>query len=443
MIENRAALERTDRAAVALDCVVAGIEAAHPRTVVRDAVSYTDGDLVVGGTTWDRTDYERVLVVGGGNAAGEIALALEGVCGDAITDGVVVTDAPTDTDRIECRRGDHPLPSERNVAGADALLEAVADADAETLVIAIVAGGGSALLASPAEGISLADLEATTRGLLESGASINEINAVRKHLSAIKGGQLARTAAPADVLGLVFSDVVGNDLAVIASGPTAPDPSTFEAAIEVLDRYDVDAPESVRTRLQAGDAGSISETPGSDDPVFQRVSNHVLADNDTALRAAAETAEQRGLTPLILSARVRGEAREAAKTHAAIAEECLATGSPVDPPAVLLSGGETTVTIRGDGTGGPNQEFALSGALETVDAGHSITIASVDTDGIDGATDAAGALVDGTTVDDSAAAGAALDDNDAYPYLDARDALITTGQTGTNVNDLRVIVVED
>jgi glycerate 2-kinase len=239
----------------------------------------------------------------------------------------------------------------------------------------------------------------------------------------------------------VFSDVVGNDLDTIASGPTAPDRTTYEDALAILERYEVDVPEAVRDRLQAGARGELPETPAADDSVFEGVTNHVLADGLTALEAAADRADSAGHTPLVLTSRVRGEAREAAKTQVAIAEESRASGNPVDPPAVILSGGETTVTDPGDGTGGPNQEFALSAALELRDPG--IVVASVDTDGIDGSTDFAGGIVDNDTVTDSGEAHEALRTHDSAPFLAACDAAVKTGATGTNVNDLRVIVVSE
>ncbi|WP_121822186.1 glycerate kinase type-2 family protein [Halostella salina] len=443
MIERRDALATTPARDAALACVEAGIEAGHPRTVVRNAVS-VDGDaLRVDDRTYDLGDYDEVLVLGGGNAAGHVAAALEAVLGDRIDGGVVVTDDPAATERVTVREGDHPVPSERGVAGARDVLAAADDAGERTLVLAAITGGGSALLPAPAGEVTLSDLQSVTDALLASGADIGEINAVRKHLSALKGGRLARRAAPATVVSLLFSDVVGDDPSVVASGPTAPDASTFDGALGVLDRYGIDAPASVREHLERGAAGGVPETPGPDDPAFDRVTTHVVADARTALHAARDAARERGYEPLVLSARVRGEAREAAKTHVAVAEEARSTGDPVSPPAVILSGGETTVTVRGDGEGGPNQEFALSAALELVGgSADGVAVAAVDTDGIDGATDAAGAVVDGGTVEDPDDARAALADNDACTYLDDRDALLQTGATGTNLNDLRALVVE-
>jgi len=427
------------RRALARECVDAGIEAAHPATVVRDAVTL-DGDVLrIADATFDLGDYDAVLVVGGGNAASQVAAAVETVLAERLDGGVVVTDDPAETARVEVLRGDHPVPNERGVDATRRLLERADGVDEGTLVLAVVTGGASALLAAPADGISLADLRETTDALLASGATIHEMNAVRKHLSALKGGRLAASLAPARVATLVFSDVVGDDLAVIGSGPTVPDPSTYADALAVLEDYEIDVPAAVRDRLERGAAGDVAETPKAGDPAFATVSTHVLANNRTAVDAAAAVAERSGYAPLVLSTRVRGEAREAAKTHVAIAEEALASGDPIAPPCAVVSGGECTVTVRGDGEGGPNLEFALSAALEL---GPEATLAAVDTDGIDGATAAAGAVVDAETLSDRRAAVRALRENDALPVLEGCDVLVETGPTGTNVNDLRVLLVE-
>ncbi|MFB6354172.1 MAG: glycerate kinase [Halobacteriales archaeon] len=440
MIRDADELGSSPARATALGCVEAGIEAAHPRQVVGDTVQLDGSSLVVGGTRYDLAGVERVVVLGGGKAAGSVAAALEAVIGERLDGGAVVCPEPVATDRVEVHLGDHPVPSQRSVDATRRVLELAEAADESTLVLAVVTGGGSALLAAPADGVELTALRSVTESLLDSGATIHEVNAVRKHLSAVKGGGLARAAAPARVVGLVFSDVVGDDLDVIASGPTAPDPTTYADAVEVLDRYGIDPPAAVRRRLEAGVAGDRPETADEDDPAFDRVANHVLANGFTALAGARAAAEERGYTACLLSASVRGEAREAARTMVAVGEEVRATGNPVAAPAVVLAGGECTVTVTGDGTGGPNQEFALSAGLE-LDLSDA-ALASVDTDGRDGSTDAAGAVVDASTVDDPAAARAALAENDAGSYLDGRDALVVTGATGTNVNDLRVLVVE-
>jgi hydroxypyruvate reductase len=441
MFESESDHASTEAHAVALDCLRAGIEAAHPAAVVADCVSYdTDtGRLCVGSATYDLTDVSSVDIVGGGNAAGAIAAALEEVLQDRLDEGVVVTDNPRETDIVETLPGDHPTPSDRSVESTAAVRDLAADAGPDSLVLAIVAGGGSALLTAPVADVTLAQVRDLTDALVESGAPIGDINTVRKHVSAVKGGRLARTAAPAAVVGIVFSDVVGDDPAVVASGPTAPDPTTYADAVRVLDRYDIHAPAAVREHLTAGSEGDRRESPGPGAQAFDTVDNHVLASGSTAVQAAAEQATHRGYTPVVLSTQMRGEATEIARAHAAIAEEVQQTGNPADPPAVLISGGETTVTVDGDGMGGPNQEFAVSGALELPSGP---VLGSVDTDGRDGSTDAAGALVDSDTITDHESARDALAENDAYTCLDACDALLFTGDTGTNVNDLRVVIVD-
>jgi hydroxypyruvate reductase len=440
MIRDRDRIGRNPERALALDCVEAGIEAADPRRVIADRVELDGADLDIDGDRYDLDEYGNVVVAGGGNAAATAASALEGVLGERIDGGVAITDNPVETDRVSVLPGDHPVPSERGAESTRELLAVVDDAGADDLVIAVITGGGSALMPAPAGDRSVDDLRETTDALLASGAAIHEINAVRKHVSDLKGGHLARRAAPATVVGVVFSDVVGNDLDVIASGPLTPDATTYADALSVLDRYDVTVPAAVRRHLDRGAEGEIPETPSAGDPAFDRVSQRVLADGNTALEGAATVARERGYEPLILSSRIRGEAKEAAKSLVGIAEECAATGTPVEPPAVLLSGGETTVTIRGDGRGGPNQEFALSAALE-LDADAAVTVASVDTDGIDGNSDAAGGISDADTASPRRAARRALDENDAGGVLDDRDGVIRTGPTATNVNDLRVFVI--
>lgn len=436
-IADRDRLATTPARDVALTCVESGIKAALPgRVVARELV--LDGDrLHVGGTTYDLGRYDELVVVGGGKASGRLAVALDQLFGDRLDRGAVVAADPAATGRVEVLVGNHPVPGKGSVAGARRVLEVLEGTGERTLVLALITGGGSALMAAPAGDLVLPDLRTVTEALLESGAAINEINAVRKHCSAVKGGRLAMAAAPATVVGLVMSDVVGDNLEVIASGPTAPDPTTYAEAMAVLDRYEIEAP-AVREHLERGTAGDLYETPGPGASVFERVSNHIIAGAHTALDAAREAVRERGYEPLMLSARIRGEAREAALTQAAIAEEVLDTGDPVGPPAAVLSGGETTVAVRGDGRGGPNLEFSLGAAMELPEGA---VLVSVDTDGRDGSTDAAGAIVDTDTVDDSEAARDALAANDVYPYLDERDVLVRTGSTGTNVNDLRVLLV--
>jgi len=504
-IRDRDRLARTPAHAVALDCLTTGIEAALPETLLADAVSVDDrtGTVRVEGVDgavgeYPLREYDRAFLVGAGKAAAGTAAALVDALShanapddasapddanapdgpSAIDAGIVVTDEPTVSSSsaspapVEVLPGDHPLPSERGVESTRRLLDLAEGAGPNDLVLAVVTGGGSALLAAPADPLSVADLRAVTTGLLACGASIGEINAVRKHCSAVKGGRLARAAAPATVVTLAISDVVGDPLDTIGSGPTVPDPSTYADALAVFDRYDLDVPGAVRDHLRTGAAGDREETPVAGDPAFDRADAFVVGNGRTALDAAAIAAAEHGYEPVVLASGVRGESREAAATHAAIAEECALRGSPVTPPAVLLSGGETTVTLGDDpGLGGPNAEFAVSAALTLAEGpldagddgadgdgdgadggrddaggdrdravGAGIVVASVDTDGIDGPTDAAGAVADATTLNPDTAR-EALDRRDVYPVLDEADALLRTGPTGTNVNDLRVIVV--
>lgn len=444
MIGNRAALGGTPCRDVALACLEAGLAAADPERIIETSVGLEGDVLRVGPHRFDLSDVDDLVVVGGGKAAGRVAAALESpsVLDGRIADGAVVTDAPAPTTRIECLPGDHPVPSERGVASTSRVLDRLEAVDGDDLVLAVITGGASALLCAPAPDVSLASIAATTETLLRRGASIDELNAVRKHLSRIKGGGLARAAAPAPVVGLVLSDVVGNDLSVIASGPTAPDPSTFGDAIEVLERHDVDVPPDVECRLRRGAEGDLEETPGPGTALFEGVTNVVLADGATPMRAAAEAASERGYATLALTSRLRGEAAEAGRFHAAVIEECLASGAPVAAPAAVVSGGETTVTVTGEGTGGPNQSFALAAALELRGI-EGVALAAIDTDGIDGPTEAAGALVDGDTVGEPGAAREALETNDAGTYLESHGDLVLTGRTGTNLNDLRVAIVAE
>jgi hydroxypyruvate reductase len=439
-IENRERIGGNRGADIALDCLATGVAAADPAIGIRESLSLDGSVLTVEGDVFDLSDYERIFVLGGGNAAGYATVAIEAVLDDLLDDGAVVTDNSVDTQQVQMLPGDHPIPSERGVESTRELLSLAGKMTERDLVIAPITGGGSALLVTP-DGVTLDELQATTDALLASGATIHEINAVRKHLSAIKGGQLARRLAPATTIGLLCSDVVGDDRSVIASGPLTPDDSTYDDALAVLESYDVQVPDAVSELLRRGADGERPETPTPEASVFERVHTYVVASNATATAAAAETARDHGFTPHVLGSRLRGRAKEVAKVLVGIAEEVSATGTPLEPPAALISGGETTVEISGDGSGGPNQELAVSAALELADS--RITFAAVDTDGIDGNASAAGGIVTCDTVDDRRSARAALDGNDTAPYLAENGASIRTGPTETNVNDLHVIVVED
>lgn len=441
MIQNRGRLAISPAHALVLDCLEAGIQASQPKNAVRNALSRTADTLEIENETIDLSQYTEILILGGGKAGAQMARALEEVLGDHLSAGIVVTNDPVQTATTDVIEGAHPVPDEAGRNGAKRILSLSEQAGPNTLILCPLSGGGSALLPAPAGEISLSDLQVLTEELLASGATINEINSVRKHLSSIKGGRLAAAAAPATTIGLLLSDVVGNDRSVIASGPLVEDSSKFSDARSVLNQYDIAPPTAIDRHLEQGVAGEVSETPGPEHPAFDHVQTHVLADVTTAIQHVKSVVADSEYSPLLLSTEVEGEAREAAKVHAAIANEVQTTGNPVEPPVVLISGGETTVTIRGDGKGGPNQEFVLSGLLRL----HSddVVIGSVDTDGHDGATDTAGVVGTREVVDSEEQALNALAKNDAYEYFRDRSALIQTGPTGTNVNDLRVIAVPE
>ncbi len=383
----------------------------------------------------------RTVVVGAGKGAAQLAPALETAWNGPLS-GVVVTrygyGAPCG--RIEVLEAGHPEPDAAGIIAARRLLGAVSGLGPDDLVIALICGGGSALLPCPPGGLTLADEIALNRALLASGAPISEMNILRKHVSGIKGGRLARAAAPARVASLVVSDIPGDAPWLVASGPTVPDPAGPEAARAVVRRYRLDLPRAVLDHLARADCAA----PMPDDPAFARNTVRVIASAAVSLRAAEAAAAARGLRAVILSDAIEGEAREVARVHAAIAREVAARGQPFPRPVVMLSGGETTVTLRARGKGGRNSEFLLSLALG-LDGIEGVTALAADTDGIDGSEDNAGGFVDGGTVARIRAAGAdpraLLDGNDAWTALDLAGDLLVTGPTGTNVNDFRAILI--
>ncbi|MCF8199481.1 MAG: glycerate kinase [Sulfuritalea sp.] len=387
----------------------------------------------------------RIVVIGAGKAAAAMARAVEKnwQSDPSQLSGLVVTryghGAPTK--RIEVVEASHPAPDSAGQIAAARILEAVKGLTADDLVLVLLSGGGSALLAAPMAGITLDEKRAVTKALLSCGASIDEINCVRKHLSAIKGGRLALAAAPARVVTLAISDVPGDDLSTIASGPTVPDPTTCADALEIVDRYAIELPAAARQALLSGAA----ETPKAADERFLRCESHIVATAQSALAAAAEAARAQGITPLVLGDAIEGEAREAARVLGGIAISAAAHGVPLGAPCVLISGGETTVTVRGQGRGGRNAEFLLGLAIAL--RGHRrIHAIACDTDGIDGSEDNAGALLTPDTPARASAAGidlrACLTENDAYRVFDVLGDLVVTGPTRTNVNDFRAILIE-
>jgi hydroxypyruvate reductase len=351
-----------------------------------------------------------------------------------------------DTKIVRINEAGHPLPDVAGMAGAKQMVDLASEASEGDLVICLISGGGSALMTLPVEGITLEDMEALTSALLRCGATINEINTIRKHISQIKGGNLSRVAYPAEVVSLILSDVVGNPLDVIASGPTVPDSSSYAQAWEIVERYDLvdELPRSVVEQLRKGTEGIEPETPKKGDPLFAKTHNLIIGSNEIAAQAALAEAQDAGFRTMLLSTYVEGEAREVAHVFCAIAKEILHSSQPIQSPACIVAGGETTVTIRGEGKGGRNQELALAAAMQLGDL-DDVMIIALATDGTDGPTDAAGAIADGSTLrrarQKELLARDYLANNDSYNFFDQLDDLLITGPTNTNVNDLTFVFV--
>jgi len=427
---------------VAVGVWEAALAAAQVEPLVRRALAHDGDRLRAGPVALQLAPIARILVLGAGKASAAMAAPVVEILGDRVTGGLVVV-----KDGYARRAGpvriveaSHPVPDERGRAAAVELLRLAESAGPDDLVICAISGGGSALLPAPAPPITLEEKRRLTGLLLAAGATIGELNTVRKHLSLLKGGQLARAAAPATVLTLALSDVIGNSVDVIASGPTAPDPTTYAQALAVIRRFGLEgrAPRSVLDRLEAGAAGRIPETPKPDDRIFARVTNLVIGDNSLVVAAAAARAAALGYAPEILTRALAGEARGAARAF-------VARGRTLTPPACLIAGGETTVTVAGAGTGGRCQEFALAAALELAGAPN-LTVLAAGTDGTDGPTDAAGAIADGGTLARAACRRvdphSSLAANDSHAFFRATGDLVMTGPTGTNLLDLYLLVAE-
>jgi hydroxypyruvate reductase len=450
----------------AMEIFQAALKAVDPVEAILRYVKHSDDGLQIGRHHFKFEDYDRILVVGAGKAGAPMAKALEGLLGNRVSDGAIVVKEGhgLPLKHVRIHEAGHPVPDERGIRGAEDILSMANEAGERDLVICVISGGGSALLVAPAEGVTLEDKQEVTRLLLACGADIHEINTVRKHLSRAKGGGVARLAYPATVVSLILSDVIGDDLNVIASGPAVPDTSTFADARGVFKKYDIwdQLPESVQTRIQQGLAGDIEDTPKAGDAVFQRCYSELVGTNLQALIASSKEAQRQGYQSLILSSTVEGEAREAAKMFAAFAKEVRNSANPIAPPACILCGGETTVTIQGEGKGGRNQEFALAAAM-IIEGMENIVVLSGGTDGTDGPTDAAGVVLSGGTDGTDGptdAAGAIADGrtmararaknldpldflkrNDSYHFFQPLDDLIITGPTRTNVSDVYMILV--
>lgn len=428
--------------------LASALDAVDPGDCVRRWVRRQGALLRVGSKCYDLRHHRRVVAVGAGKASARMAVALEERLGDRLEGGLVVVKYGhrASTKVTEILEAGHPIPDQAGLRAGARLLKLLNGLGPRDLVFVLLSGGASSLLPAPVPGVTLQDKQRTTQLLLRSGATIQDINTVRKHLSVLKGGRLA-AATQATVISLILSDVLGDDPGVIGSGPTAPDSTTYADACESLRRYGVwnRIPTRVRQYLVEGQRGLHEESPKPGMPLFHRVQNQVIGNNAAAINAAAQAAKRLGLNALVLTTSLTGEAREAARLFGAIAREILSSGRPVRRPACILAGGELTVCVRGTGRGGRAQEFALAGAGEIAGL-PGVWLIGFGTDGTDGPTDAAGAVVNGQTASEAIQQGAdlrdALDRNDAYSFFQAVGGLIVTGPTGTNVNDLYLLVVE-
>jgi len=425
-----------------------GLKAVDPEKILSEHLSFKGNVLRVGRKNYSLSQTERIFVVGTGKASAPMAANLERILGPRIAGGWVNVKYGhgRKLKRIHIQEAGHPLPDASGLEGSREIVRLLTNLTEKDLVIFLISGGGSALLPMPVPGITLEEKQKVTHLLLRCGATIQEINTLRKHLSLLKGGGLARKAYPATLISLILSDVIGDPLDVIASGPTVPDSSTFADCARILDKFNLreEIPPAVAEHLREGLNGNREETLKAGDPVFARVQNCIVGNNLLAMKAAQKKARDLGYRTLTLSSLIEGETREVAKVHAAIAKEVILSSHPLPPPACILSGGETTVTLKGQGRGGRNQEFSLAAALE-IDGWRNLVLLSAGTDGTDGPTDAAGAFADGRTVQMGREKGldarTFLNENDSYSFFEKTGDLLITGPTGTNVMDLRIMLV--
>ncbi len=429
----------------------AALRSAAPEAAIRKIVKRSGSTLEVNDRRFDLAGFQNVWILGAGKAAAPMAHALERILGRYITGGLVVTKYghSSPMKKLPVMEAGHPLPDRNSVVSAAQIISLAHDRIRKgDLVICIFSGGASSLLVSPAEGITLEDKLACTRLLLNSGADIYELNAVRKHLSRIKGGGLSRVLAPAKVLSLILSDVVGDDTGTIASGPTAPDQTTFGDCIEILQRLRLwdRIPEAAKKRFELGSAGLIPETPKKNDPVFRGIDSYIVGSCAQACTEAARNAKRLGYRVLVLTSRLEGDTGDAALFHMSVAGEIVSQRRPLRRPSCIISGGETTVRVTGSGKGGRNQEFTLHCVRPLAKLPAPCVVASVGTDGTDGPTDAAGAIADNTTLSRSIKFGArfldeSIENNDSYTFFKRLGDLIITGPTRTNVMDLHIVLV--
>lgn len=434
-----------------LDAMDAALSAADPARIVRRHLRLDGRTIQADGLRFPLKDYRRIFVIGGGKASGYMAQEVEKLLGRWITKGLIIVPdyLPRPMDRrITYRPATHPIPTRKNMESVLAMLELVEDVSRNDLVLVLLSGGGSALMPLPVRGIPLRDEADVTSLLLTSGASIDEINTVRKHLSQIKGGRLAERLYPATVLSLIISDVVGDHIDAVASGPTAPDPTTYHDAVLVLQKYDLwsRVPRKARKLMANGVSGLIPDTPKKENRAFNHVHNLIVGNNRQSCSAAAAAMKRAGYRTQMLSTQITGEARETGQIFGSIARDIRENSLPFAPPAALVAGGETTVRVYGKGMGGRNQELVLAAATK-ISGSDGIVVGSFATDGVEGQTNVAGALADGKTVARGRKHGmdadAYLRNNDSYHYFSRLKDLVVTGPTGTNVNDIMILAVAD
>ncbi len=441
-------LQRTPGGEAISRILAAALEAVEPSQAVRRHVKRQGNRLHIAGKTYDLNEVNRLFLISFGKASLPMAQSMAEVLGEHLTTGIVIPKSPPSPSPTPSRHPSfsvlpaaHPVPDQRSLQAAQQVINLLGTTTAADLVLFLISGGGSALLTAPSPGVSLEDLQTLTQALLACGATINEINCLRKHLSQVKGGGLARLAAPARMATLILSDVVGDPLDVIASGPTVPDPTTFQEALDILRKHNLEeeTPASIKAYLQRGAAGEIPETPKAGDPVFDQAHHAIIGNNEQSARAALNQARAEGFNPMLLTTSLQGEARQAGRFLASILRQLALSGDPLPRPACLVAGGETTVTVRGDGQGGRNQELALSAVKELTGLAD-VWLISLATDGEDGPTDAAGAVVSGETWRRAVALGLDPNDflarNDAYHFFAPLGDLLKPGPTQTNVCDL-------
>ncbi|WP_406660960.1 glycerate kinase [Methanolobus sp. ZRKC3] len=422
------------------------LSAVEPSSCISNSVCRDDNTLIVGDRAYDLTSYENVFLVSFGKAAVAMASAMETILDEYISDGFAITKYGFGgtLKKLEVLEAGHPIPDDNSVAAGIMIRDMLERTGKNDLIVFLISGGGSALLTLPRKGISVSDIVGLTDGLICSGATIDELNTVRKHLSAVKGGGLAKMAYPSESVSLILSDVVGDPLDVIASGPTVPDSSTFEEFLEIITRYDLKLSSAVQGLLDDGLEGVLEETPKSSGPIFDRTYHYLVGTNSLALHEAERKASELGYNTLILTSSLIGEAKEVAKVFASIAREERLKGMPVPLPACILAGGETTVTMRGKGKGGRCQEMALSFGIE-VNGLENVLLLPGATDGNDGTSDAAGAFADGSTFRDGKDIGMdarlMLLKNNSYSFFKETGDLLLTGPTGTNVMDIYILLI--